>query len=163
MALESKHIVRLFSRMLHLYGHRWHSVYGNALDAGRGNLTPSALQWQHDLRDYSPEQVAVGVQAVIDRRLEWPPGPIEFANLCDGIPSVAEIMDRDNDYGPVCTVIRRRLDWFTIEGMPSMKAVEFVKTNMERVLVSIRKDGTMAAIQEDRRAALAQAPREALA
>lgn len=161
MALEPKHVIRLFSRMLHLYGHKWSSVYGPALD--KTNLSASALQWQHDLREFSPEQVAVGVQAVIDRRIEWPPGPIEFANLCEGVPSVAEIMDRENDHGPVCTAIRRRLDWYTIEGMPSLKAVEFVRASMERALVSIRKDGTMLAIQSDRQAALAAPTQEALA
>lgn len=162
MALEAKHVVRLFSRMLHLYGHKWSSVYGTALKPD-GVLTSSALQWQHDLRDYSPEQVAVGVQAVMDKRLEWPPGPIEFADLCDGVPSVAEILDRSNDYGPVCASIRANLDWYTIEGLPSGKVAEAVRFGRERALTRFRANGTMAAIREKQRAALAATSQKALA
>lgn len=138
--------------MAHLYGHRWVSMCGDAMTPD--GLTPSAKQWLQDLKHYTPEQVAVGIQAVVDKRLEWPPGPIEFANLCDGIPTAAEVLDRANDYGPVCAAIRKRIDWFAVDGMSSAKADKEVKRRMERALTSMRADGTMLAIRHSQRLAL---------
>src|SRR5690349_20901788 len=96
--LSDRHIVRFFTRMAHLYGHKWISVYGDA--AKGGALTTSARQWLYDLRDMTPEQVALGVAVVERRGLEWPPGPIEFKRMCLQIPSLEQLMDRQTDYGP---------------------------------------------------------------
>lgn len=158
--VEAKHIVRLFTRMAHLYAHRWVSAYGQALD-DKGNLTASAKQWMHDLRGYTPEDVAVGIQSCMSKRIEWPPGPIEFKNLCDGIPSPAEVLDRDQDYGPVCAAIRQRIDWWNIENLPSSKVREAVAQGIERALVSMRRSGEIAGLR--RPAAIASAQREAIA
>ena len=147
------HIVRLFTRMTHLYGHKWVSVYGNA--TANGKPTPSARQWLYDLRDMTPEQVALGVMETERRGLEWPPGPIDFKRLCLQIPSLEQLLDRGTDYGPVCSELRNRLDWYRIEGMSREQARELASQQMERAVLSMRATGTLQALA-------APAAREAL-
>ena len=140
--LDAKHVVRLFSRMLHLYGHRWASVYGVATD-GAGKLTPSAQQWLYDLRDLTEHQVAAALETVVRKRLEWPPGPIEFLNLAEGVPSLAEVLDRSNDYGPVCRAIRSRIDWFLLDQMSTEKRRQLAAQQFEVALVGLRRSGEL--------------------
>lgn len=151
--LEAKHIVRLFTRMAHLYGHKWASAYGDAVKDGE--FTPSAKQWLYDLREYAPEQIAIGLDAIMRKRPEWPPGPIEFMNLCDGVPSVAEVLDRKNDYGPICAAIRGRMDWWTLDLLPAREVRDAAKFGMERAVAAIKREGTYAALVANQREALA--------
>lgn len=151
--LSDRHVVRLFTRMAHLYGHKWVSVYGDAV--ANGKPTASARQWLYDLRDMTPEQVALGVAETERRGLEWPPGPIEFKRLCLQIPSIQQLLDRGTDYGPVCAAIRKRCDWFRIEGMASDKARELAGQQLERAVLNMRASGELQALA-------APAAREAL-
>jgi hypothetical protein len=143
--LEAKHIVRMFSRMLHLYGHRWASVYGAATTAD-GILSASAQQWLYDLRELTPEKVAHGLEQVVAKRLEWPPGPIEFLNLCEGVPTIAEVLDRDHDYGPICRAIRGRMDWFMLESMSAQQMRQLAQQQIESAIVHLRRSGSLAAV-----------------
>lgn len=144
-ALSDRHVVRLFTRMAHLYGHRWVSVYGQAVDAN-GKPTSSARQWLYDLRDMTPEQVALGVAEVETRALEWPPGPIEFKRLCLQIPSLEQLLDRQTDYGPVCAELRKRLDWYRIEGLSTKDARELAGQQMETAVLKMRQTGALQAL-----------------
>lgn len=130
--------------MKHLYGHKWASVYGAATEPG--GLSLSARQWLYDLRDMTPEQVALGVAETERRGLEWPPGPIEFKRLCLQIPSLEQLMDRATDYGPVCREIRKRCDWFRIEAMASDKARELAGQQLERAVLNMRQTGELQAL-----------------
>lgn len=67
--------------MTHLFGHKWASVYGEAM-AGR-NLTPSAKHWLHDLSALSAADIGRGLESVVALRPEWPPNPMEFATICE--------------------------------------------------------------------------------
>ena len=136
--------MKLFARMKHLYGHKWASVYGSATDAV--GLSLSARQWLYDLRDMTPEQVAAGVAETERRALEWPPGPIEFKRLCMGIPSLEQLLDRSTDYGPVCTEIRKRLDWYRIDGMTTENARRLAEQQLERSVMAMRQSGELQAL-----------------
>lgn len=140
--------------MAHLYGHKWVSVYGSAVDAN-GRPTASARQWLYDLRDMTPEQVALGVAETERRGLEWPPGPIEFKRLCLQIPSLEQLLDRRTDYGPVCAAMREKIDWFRIGNLGDDQARELAAQQLERAVLSMRQSGELQALA-------APAAREAL-
>lgn len=142
--LSEAQIVRFFTRMTHLYGHKWASVYGAAMADGK--LTPSAHQWAYDLREMTTAQVLAGLAEVERRALEWPPGPIEFKRLCLGIPSLEQVLDRSTDYGPVCAEIRKRLDWFRIDGMATRDARELASQQVERAVLALRQTGELQAL-----------------
>lgn len=137
LALSDRHVVRFFTRMTHLYGHKWASVYGSAVDAA-GKLTASARQWAYDLRELTVEQVLLGMNEAEKRGLEWPPGPIEFKRLCLGIPSLAQVLDRQTDYGPVCTEIRKRLDWYRLDGMDTKSARDLASQQLETAVLKMQ-------------------------
>ena len=153
LALSDRHVVRFFSRMTHLYGHKWSSVYGAAMDGGK--LTASARQWAYDLREMTVEQVLAGMTEVERRALEWPPGPIEFKRLCLGIPSLEQVLDRHTDYGPVCMAIRNRLDWYRIDGMGTKDARALASQQVETAVMAMRQTGDLQAIAAPEIAALA--------
>lgn len=134
-------IVKLFARMQHLFAHRWVSAYGPAMDGDK--LSPSARQWKYDLREYSRDQVQFGLARMIEHRPDWPPGPIEFMNLCDGIPSVAQVLDRDHDYGPICRAIRSRMDWFNLDALSASKRRAIGAQQYETALVGLRREGSI--------------------
>jgi hypothetical protein len=139
--LSDEDTVKFFARMQHLYAHKWSTAYGPPMEGKE--LSPAAKQWRYDLRDYSREQVAYGLQRIVDLRLEWPPGPIEFMNLCDGVPTVAQVLDRDRDYGPVCRAIRQRMDWYNLDAMSTEKRRAIGSQQFETALTRLRSDGTV--------------------
>jgi hypothetical protein len=149
--LTDAQVVRLFARMRHLWGHRFSSHYGEAVDDA-GNLTPSARHWQHDLADYTAEQVAAGMAQAVTRRLQWPPGPVELMSLCDGLPMLAQILDRGNDYGPVCTAIRRGIDWYTLEALPAAEMRRAAEFAAERAVQGLRSSGQLAQLSQQQAA-----------
>lgn len=156
--LNEAHIVRFFTRMQHLYAHKWERAYGPAI-VGEGHavqLSPSAQQWLADLADYSAEQILVGLAALQAKRLEWPPGPLEFMDLCDEIPSIDQVLDRENDYGAVCAAIRGRMDWYRLEAMSATEAQREVARRRETVLMTMRRNGGLQQLSVQRATALAQ-------
>jgi hypothetical protein len=143
--------------MQHLYAHRWVSMYGSAIDGDQ--LSPAARQWRYDLRDYERDQVQSGLQRLVDLRLEWPPGPLEFMNLCDGVPTIAQVLDRSNDYGPVCRAIRGRMDWYNLDAMSSEKRRAIGSQQFETALIGLRREGVVQGLAKQ----LVAEHREALA
>jgi hypothetical protein len=157
--LTDAQVIRLFARLRHLWGHRFSSHYGDALDAS-GNLTPSARHWQRDLAGYSPEQVAYGMAQAVARRLDWPPGPVEMMALCDGLPTLEQVLDRGTDYGPICAAIRSKLDWYTLEALPATEMRRAVEFGMGLATAKLRQSGQLSALS--RQQAELQHGREAL-
>lgn len=155
--LSAQHVVRFFNRMAHLYAHKWISVYGDATKPN-GELSASAQQWFFDLRDYAPDQVLRGMQIVEKRSPEWPPGPLDFKRMCDGVPTLEEVLDRHNDYGPVCAKIRTRLDWYNLDGMTSKQMHDAADRQYRSAVTSLGNDGTIARISAN---AAIEARREA--
>jgi hypothetical protein len=113
---------------------------------GVSHRTASARQWAYDLRDMTPEQVALGVMETERRGLEWPPGPIEFKRLCLQIPSLEQLLDRQTDYGPVCAEIRGRLDWYRIDGMATKDARQLAAQQLETAVQNLRQSGALQAL-----------------
>ena len=65
-------MVRLWLRMVEIYGHKWTSSYGE---------TPNE-SWIRCLADVEPAQIAKGLNALLARGDEWPPTAVGFRNLC---------------------------------------------------------------------------------
>ena len=141
-AITELHIVTLFTRMQHLFGHRWTSNYGPAMENGR--LSPAANQWYRDLRGYTAEQVSRGLDLVVHRRMDWPPGAIEFMGLCDGVPTLSEILDTQNDYGVLCEQIRSKMDFYQLDGMSSSDRRKVAAQRFEQAVQNLRGSGALA-------------------
>lgn len=140
-ALAERHIVRLYSRMQHLFGHKWMSAYGDAM--GVSELTSSAKHWYYDLREFTPAQVAQGLMRVEQLAPEWPPSPMEFKKLCMGVPTIEEVIDRKNDYGPICGEIRKRLDWYNLESMPTKQMRDQALAQYRQAITSMSRSGQL--------------------
>ncbi len=83
--LPARAVVALWTRFTHVFGNRFESMYGPALDAS-GTLTPVALTWARSLRACSPEQLAAGLVACMESGREWPPTLPEFWKFCHPAP-----------------------------------------------------------------------------
>lgn len=78
---QGKRILRLWTRLTALYGHRWTSNYGPATDQ-EGNLTQAALTWVRATSDLSDEQIRHGLNQLVRTGEEWPPPLPRFRRLC---------------------------------------------------------------------------------
>lgn len=74
-------IAALWARFTHLYGHRWETSYGPALNEA-GELMPIAATWAKALAGFVPEDFARGLHACLERPDGWPPTLPEFRALC---------------------------------------------------------------------------------
>ena len=83
--LPARAVVALWGRFTHVFGNRFESMYGPALDES-GKLTPVAMTWARSLRGCSPEQLAAGLVACMKSGREWPPTLPEFWKLCHPAP-----------------------------------------------------------------------------
>lgn len=72
--------MKIWSRMAQMYGHKWSSAYGNALD--EGELTDTAQLWRRSLSGLTPQQIANGLSKCLERDDEWPPSLPAFRSLC---------------------------------------------------------------------------------
>jgi len=79
--LTPRAIAALWSRFNHIYGHRWESAYGSALNE-RDELTEVAKTWSRALAEFGPDQLAHGLRACLDRSDSWPPTLPEFIQQC---------------------------------------------------------------------------------
>lgn len=145
--LDASDMVRFWARMSHIFGYKWDSHNGPALDGD--DLSPAAKQWRYDLRDYDRVAVQRGLQAIYDQHLKWPPTPIEFMELCDDTPSLAQVLDTETDYGEKCRQIRRRMDFWTLDDLPSARRLQVAKDRYEMALATARAQ-KRAAIGNDR-------------
>ena len=76
-------IVRLWTRMRQMYGHRWQSAMGDCVDP-QGGLTDTAQLWLGGLADVSLPQIANGVNGLLEGGPDWPPTLPEFRRMCAG-------------------------------------------------------------------------------
>lgn len=79
--LDDKLVSLLWRRMLAIYGHKWHSHLGVAVDSD-GKLSDSARTWKLGLSGVTIEQVKRGFELLIFKNHEWPPSLPEFRRLC---------------------------------------------------------------------------------
>lgn len=71
----------LWNRLNHIYGHRWESSYGPALNE-HGELNDAAATWAKALGPCGPDDLARGLRACLNRVDGWPPTLPEFRELC---------------------------------------------------------------------------------
>ena len=67
-------MARLWLRMTEIYGHKWVSSYGEEPNES----------WSRCLMGLSADQVAQGMNALMEREDEWPPTATGFRNMCLG-------------------------------------------------------------------------------
>lgn len=99
--LSDTDIAHIWRRMVGLYGHKWGSQYGRAINEQK-RLSGLAREWQRGLVGITTEQLKVGF-AVLESDIfnaqgeSWPPSWIEFKKLClspmlANAPSLDEIV-----------------------------------------------------------------------
>lgn len=76
-AREQAVMARLWERMTEIYGHRWISAYGEAVNES----------WRRGLQGVSVEQIGKGLERLLEQGREWPPTLPEFRALCVTDPS----------------------------------------------------------------------------
>lgn len=89
-------MTKIWVRMLAIYGHKWASHLGAAVDAD-GRLSESARTWQQGLVGVSRENLKTAFDALVLKKHEWPPSLPEFRKLClsgtrSDAPSLDEIV-----------------------------------------------------------------------
>lgn len=93
--LDEAVAVDIFGRMTVLYGHKWVSNLGSAID-GDGYLTVAAKIWSEELAGLDNGQLKLGFSRLKVSFPSWPPSVFEFLILCQGgtaseIPSLEQI------------------------------------------------------------------------
>lgn len=74
-------MTNLWERLIHLYGHKWSSTYGDCAVTD-GELTDVAKTWASGLHGITGENIAGGLRRCCDRPDAWPPTLPEFKALC---------------------------------------------------------------------------------
>ena len=91
-------MAHIWRRMIGLYGHKWGSQYGRAINEKK-QLSGLARDWQRGLSGITPEQLAVGFSALEKAILlapeeSWPPAWPDFRKLClSGSIADAPVLD----------------------------------------------------------------------
>ena len=62
------------------FGHRWTANYGSALDGDK--LSDAALIWQKGLSEFEIDEIANGLNNMVDSGIEWPPSLPQFVEFC---------------------------------------------------------------------------------
>lgn len=90
---SDKVMTKIWVRMLAIYGHKWASHLGSAVDAD-GRLSEAARTWQQGLVGVSLENLKTAFDALVLETHEWPPSLPEFRRLClSGISGDAPLLD----------------------------------------------------------------------
>lgn len=152
--LGDRAMLRIWVRMLAIYGHKWASHLGSAVD-DKGLLSESARTWQAGLRGLAQVDLKVGFDTLVLARHDWPPSLPEFRALClarsaSGAPSLDEVVaalvmvaSRQGSlvarYGhPLVLAVAQELDMFAIRTAKSVDARRMVRPVYERVLADGR-------------------------
>ncbi|MGZ8220019.1 MAG: hypothetical protein ACXWT0_00075 [Methylobacter sp.] len=78
--LSAPVITKIWKRMVAIYGHKWSSHLGDAMDGVE--LSEAAKTWQLGLTGVTVDQLGLGFQALISSGKDWPPSLTEFRKLC---------------------------------------------------------------------------------
>lgn len=90
--LTQTQTAELFARFAVRYPHVWTSQYTG--EGGRTDddaLALAVAEWSEALAGMTDAQIRTGLRADHLRGDHWPPGPSEFAAMCHGIPSFAQV------------------------------------------------------------------------
>ncbi len=88
--MSNKLILNLWERLNHIYGHKFHSAYGESAFDENG-LTDTARTWATGLRGLTGDDIAKGLHECIACGESWPPTLPEFVKMCKG--------KQTNDFG----------------------------------------------------------------
>lgn len=83
----------LWLLMTSMYGHKWTSVHG---------LEDSDGLWSKALSGIGGEQIAKGMQACLEQKLEWPPSAPQFRAMCEAAPADYGLPTEDQAYKEAC-------------------------------------------------------------
>lgn len=91
--LSDRVMTKIWVRMLAIYGHKWSSHLGAAVD-DKGELSESARTWQKGLVGVTVDNLKTAFDALILKNHEWPPSLPEFRKLClSGVKANAPSLD----------------------------------------------------------------------
>lgn len=76
-----------------MYGHKWTSVHG---------LEDADGVWGKALTGVDGAQIAKGMQACLEQKLEWPPSAPQFRGMCEASPADYGLPTEDHAYKEAC-------------------------------------------------------------
>jgi len=92
--LTDKAMSQLFERMTYIYGHKWTTLMGDAVD-DKGELTLAAKTWQAGLIGITTKQLGKGLERTTISHNAWCPSLPDFRAMClyrDDVPSVTTLV-----------------------------------------------------------------------
>jgi hypothetical protein len=155
--LSDTDIAHIWRRMVGLYGHKWGSQYGRAINEQK-RLSGLAREWQRGLAGITTEQLKVGfgmleAEILTTQGESWPPSWIEFKKLClspllANVPSldtiVSTLIAAPTRQGSLVTRYRHPMalavsrcdgvDMFAIRNAKLVDAKRMIKPAYERCL-----------------------------
>ncbi|MEY3881062.1 MAG: hypothetical protein RIQ94_1858 [Pseudomonadota bacterium] len=137
--------------MLAVYGHKWASHLGMAVDAN-GALSEAAKVWKQGLIGLNLEQIKQGFSLLVLKYYGWPPSLPEFRKLCvasattdapslDETVSALAMMPRDGSIAvrykhPLIFAVSLSVDMFLLRTAKAVDGKRMVKPVYERLLES---------------------------
>lgn len=76
-----------------MYGHKWTSVHG---------VSDADGLWSKALAGLSGQDIARGMQACLEQKLEWPPSAPQFCGMCQALPADYGLPDEQKAYSEAC-------------------------------------------------------------
>lgn len=88
--LSDENMLTIWQRLADLYGHRFTSNYGEAIETvedDHGNVIDSWISstvetWRRALHGVTPKQVGDGLRKCVEKAEEWPPNAGQFRERC---------------------------------------------------------------------------------
>lgn len=128
-------MVRLWQRMVAIYGHRWVSSFGVSAENGEGYLTLAAETWARGLAGVTNQQIGQGVAACVTGSDSWPPTLPAFRALCLGIPTYgairAELLGDTADRTPFARFVWTFVDSYAYRMSPGSAADRMLREAYE--------------------------------
>ena len=164
--LSESNTIDMWGRMTVLYGYKWSSNLGMAVDDD-GYLTVAAKIWAEELAGISTEQLLHGFSRLKISFPSWPPTVFEFSRLCKG-GNASEIPTLDQMASILGTVsartgsvehrykysmaleIAKKVDMYNIRMMSTEQIKSVIRPIYERLLNSGWDDFEPFASQEQK-------------
>jgi hypothetical protein len=148
--LNDKIIAHVWTRMTAIYGHKWVSPMGIAVD-GMGILTDAAKTWQKGLSGVSVDGIRTAFSTLVTKNYDWPPSLPEFRKLCLGkgdAPVLDEVVSMlvmvsskqgsiaERYKHPLVFSIASRIDMHSLRTAKTIEARRMVKPVFEDLISS---------------------------
>lgn len=127
----------LWIAMADIYGPRWVTAYGADPRKGSGDT------WARGLAEFTPAQIAAGVDACIASTSPFVPTLPEFKAMCYGIPSFAAVrLDRDK-VTPFTRLVWQHLDTYRMKQVSADQADRMLRDAYELAREHVMRGGAL--------------------